>query len=311
MTDETDTTSEVARVLLLHASFKASQGIQEPDAPWWWECDGCDTKVSQSGTGRNDTFSGLAKHQAAMLAEAGVLREATDSAEPCNQVASMDYYRDGQVDPYWIRCNAIGPHVEHEDANTGLTWTTDDPEQAQIATQEPAGEPGVNSAERGASGGLGERLRDLVAEPDPEESQYESVDVAALVGLADEAHRLEVHARVVEQSLRTSRAEGDGARIKAEQWKARYEETRGELRVVNGMFARTEEQIHEAGGFDDRIVDLEFEGAGGVKQRVQDLAQWFRGQGLVGYARKVEEAVDGTAPEPVSENPFRMPEDRA
>lgn len=129
------------------------------------------------------------------------------------------------------------------------------PQEVQIATQEPAEQPRTDSAGRGASGGLGERLRALVAEPDPEESQYESVDVAALVGLADEAHRLEVHARVVERSLRTSRLEGDGARIKGEQWKARYEETRD------------------------------------ANRRVLGVAQWFRGQGQTGYARKVEEAV--------------------
>lgn len=77
--------------------------------------------------------------------------------------------------------------------------------------------------------------------------------------------------------------------------------------------------------------------------RVRDLAQWFRDQGQTGYARKVEEAVEGVAPVRVvvpqtgaetlqaieenmpqfkkdleatawsvpDENPFRMPEDRA
>lgn len=130
-------------------------------------------------------------------------------------------------------------------------------EHPQIVTETGPGATQADSAGRGASGGLGEQLRALVAEPDPEESQYESVDVAALVGLADEAHRLEVHARVIEQSLRTARTEGDGARIKAEQWKARYEETRD------------------------------------ANRRVLEVAQWFRGQGLVGYARKVEEAVGG------------------
>lgn len=54
----------LAGVLLLHASFRASPEIQEPDTPWWWECDGCATKVAQGGTGRSDVFTGLATHQA-------------------------------------------------------------------------------------------------------------------------------------------------------------------------------------------------------------------------------------------------------
>jgi len=58
---------EMARVLLLHASFKASPEIQETDIPWWWECDGCSTRLAQGGTTRSDVFAGLAKHQAAAL----------------------------------------------------------------------------------------------------------------------------------------------------------------------------------------------------------------------------------------------------
>lgn len=140
MTDETDTTGEVARVLLAHDAERME--CMDHDRLCCPTCDAHD-------------FADAYKHQADALADAGLLREAADSAEPCtSEVWSMDYYRDGQVDPYWIRCNALGPHVEHEDANTGLTWTTDDPEEAQIATQEPAGAPGVDSAGRGASRGL-------------------------------------------------------------------------------------------------------------------------------------------------------------
>jgi hypothetical protein len=75
MPDQTDIATDAARVLLLHASFKASPEIQLPDAPWSWECDGCGTEISLGGTGRNTVFAGLAKHQAAMLAEAGLLRD--------------------------------------------------------------------------------------------------------------------------------------------------------------------------------------------------------------------------------------------
>lgn len=123
--------------------------------------------------------------------------------------------------------------------------------EGQIGAQEPAEQPQADSAGRGASGGLGERLRLLARNLGYPGAQ------AALQRLADEAHRLEVHARVVEQSLRTARTEGDGARIKGEQWKARYEETRD------------------------------------ANRRVLEVAQWFRGQGQTGYARKVEEAVGG------------------
>jgi hypothetical protein len=44
------------------------------------------------------------------------------AADPCDsEVWSTDYF--GQhFDRYWIRCNRLGPHTEHEDANTGLTW---------------------------------------------------------------------------------------------------------------------------------------------------------------------------------------------
>ena len=172
-----------------------------------------------------------------------------------------DEYDDArQAVAHWLDRN-YGPSLGHA-VHDWLAAADDVLEVARasmplIVTETGPGATQADSAGRGASGGLGERLGALVAEPDPEESQYESVDVAALVGLADEAHRLEVHARVVEQSLRTARLEGDGARIKGEQWKARYEEARD------------------------------------ANRRVLQVAQWFRGQGQTGYARKVEEAVGG------------------
>lgn len=107
MIDETDTTSEVARVLAAHQRRVGPHGLTR-----WCTC-----YIDLGTTGD------LAAHQAAMLAEAGLLREETVSADPCNaEVWSMDHYRDGQVDPYWIRCTQLGPHTEHEDSNTGLTW---------------------------------------------------------------------------------------------------------------------------------------------------------------------------------------------
>ena len=78
---ESDTTSEVARVLNLHASFKASAGIQTSMSDWWWECDGCSTKVAEHGTARVDVVARLAAHQAAMLAEAGLLTTATKTTQ--------------------------------------------------------------------------------------------------------------------------------------------------------------------------------------------------------------------------------------
>lgn len=77
--DETDTTSEVARVLNLHASFKASAGIQTSMSDWWWECDGCSTKVAEHGTARVDVVAMLAAHQAAMLSDAGLLQDGGSS----------------------------------------------------------------------------------------------------------------------------------------------------------------------------------------------------------------------------------------
>ena len=59
---------EMARVLDLHASFKASSEIQDPNTPWYWECDGCDARLVRGGTyGRADVIAALATHQATEL----------------------------------------------------------------------------------------------------------------------------------------------------------------------------------------------------------------------------------------------------
>lgn len=45
-------------------------------------------------------------------------------ARPCyEEVWSWDHFDpNSDMDAYWIRCTQLGPHDEHEDANTGLTW---------------------------------------------------------------------------------------------------------------------------------------------------------------------------------------------
>lgn len=48
--------------------------------------------------------------------------EAAVSAACKEEVWSWDHFRDSQVDGYWIRCSLTGPHLEHEDSHTGLTW---------------------------------------------------------------------------------------------------------------------------------------------------------------------------------------------
>lgn len=125
MSDETDMTSEVARVLNLHASFKASAEIQDPNTPWYWECDGCDTRLVLSGTyGRPEVIAALAAHQAAMLAEAGLLRDYVVNA--------------------------------HESCNRELGNALAMAQEAQIAAQEPAGATQGGSGDSRASGGLDE-----------------------------------------------------------------------------------------------------------------------------------------------------------
>lgn len=43
---------------------------------------------------------------------------------PCEvETRSWDHFTPEQMDSYWIRCTLSGPHDEHKDENTGLTWT--------------------------------------------------------------------------------------------------------------------------------------------------------------------------------------------
>lgn len=75
-------------------------------------------------------------------------------------------------------------------------------ESAQIAAQEPAGATQAPPEGVGTSGTLSGRLRSA-ADYQDRPGAYDE-----LRAMADEVHRLEVHARVVEQSLRTARQEG-------------------------------------------------------------------------------------------------------
>jgi hypothetical protein len=52
-----------------------------------------------------------------------------EDAEPQPREAethSWRHFNAEQADSYWIRCTLQGPHDEHEDANTGLTWRSNE-----------------------------------------------------------------------------------------------------------------------------------------------------------------------------------------
>ncbi len=55
---------------------------------------------------------------------------AAPDPEPCQEeTSSWRHFTHGQVDDYWIRCTLAGPHGEHKDEHTGLTWTSAGEEQ--------------------------------------------------------------------------------------------------------------------------------------------------------------------------------------
>lgn len=44
-------------------------------------------------------------------------------AYPCaDEIWSWDYFRNQEVDPYWMHCHKLGPHDEHENSETGAHW---------------------------------------------------------------------------------------------------------------------------------------------------------------------------------------------
>lgn len=44
--------------------------------------------------------------------------------EPCDaEMHTLDYFRGHEdIDSYWMRCDLIGPHEEHENSHTGAKW---------------------------------------------------------------------------------------------------------------------------------------------------------------------------------------------
>jgi hypothetical protein len=51
---------------------------------------------------------------------------------PCQaETWSWDHFNQEQVDGYWIVCDLRGPHDEHKDEHTGLTWV----DQASSVTE--------------------------------------------------------------------------------------------------------------------------------------------------------------------------------
>jgi len=49
------------------------------------------------------------------------------AGEPCSsEIHTWDYgYRPEEVDSYYMRCDRLGPHTEHENSTMGATWTTE------------------------------------------------------------------------------------------------------------------------------------------------------------------------------------------
>lgn len=48
----------------------------------------------------------------------------SDLPEACRaETWSWEHFTDEQMDGYWIVCDLQGPHDEHKDEHTGLTWT--------------------------------------------------------------------------------------------------------------------------------------------------------------------------------------------
>lgn len=49
-----------------------------------------------------------------------------DLTRECDEeTLSWDHFTPEQMDRYWIRCTFMGPHDEHKDEITGLTWRTE------------------------------------------------------------------------------------------------------------------------------------------------------------------------------------------
>lgn len=52
-----------------------------------------------------------------------ILDEHDPAPESCEaELHSWDHFSREQVDQYWMRCDRLGPHDEHENSETGATW---------------------------------------------------------------------------------------------------------------------------------------------------------------------------------------------
>lgn len=52
--------------------------------------------------------------------------EEDEPARACTEeTRSWDHFTQEQTDSYWIRCTLSGPHDEHKDEHTGLTWRSE------------------------------------------------------------------------------------------------------------------------------------------------------------------------------------------
>lgn len=111
-------------------------------------------------------------------------------------------------DPDWTREGAKAEFTRWLDGEKAKAVADAQAQQAQIATQEPTGAPQAESGGSRVSGGLGERLRALMLRAVEPGTLAVPVPVGELRRIAAELDRLEVHARVIEQSLRTARQEG-------------------------------------------------------------------------------------------------------
>lgn len=60
---------------------------------------------------------------AALGYDLALIPRAEAEPQPCTEEThSWQHFTAEQADSYWIRCTLQGPHDEHKDANTGLTW---------------------------------------------------------------------------------------------------------------------------------------------------------------------------------------------
>ena len=50
-----------------------------------------------------------------------------DPFQPCDEeIRTWDVFTPEQIDPYWMKCDRLGPHTEHHNGETGATWRTKD-----------------------------------------------------------------------------------------------------------------------------------------------------------------------------------------